>query len=253
MLLAESSIALFIMIIFYVIGQLKRDMSLVDIAWGSTIACLALGTVFFSGNLSIHHLLVVGLMVCWGVRLTVHIASRKQGKSEDPRYTALRNKWGVWQPLISFFAVFVLQALLAVIMATPALVSTTYHGPVGLIDALGIIIWFMGMTFEIVADWQLGRFAQDPANKGKVLQTGVWSLSRHPNYFGEITLWWGVCIMTLHLPFGWISLAAPLLIMVLLLYVSGIPMLERQFDTNPEYQRYKRSTNALIPWFPKKS
>lgn len=251
MILVLCCIALVIMIIFYLIGQLKRDMSIVDIAWGSTIALLALATIVLSGNASSHHLLVVGAIMIWGARLTVHIASRKWGKPEDARYTVLRNRWGKWQPLIALFAVFILQAVLAVIMATPALVSAWHVGPVVWFDLIGLSIWALGMTFEVLADLQLAAFINNPGNKGKILTTGVWSLSRHPNYFGEITLWWGVSIMTLHTNYGWISLASPLLIMFLLLYVSGIPMLERQFESNPEYQMYKKTTPALIPWFNK--
>jgi len=131
------------------------------------------------------------------------------------------------------------------------LVNHDPGGPLGFLDFLGVLVWAIGFVFEAVGDRQLLVFVKNPANAGRILQTGLWRYTRHPNYFGEATLWWGVFFIALSVPYGLFAILSPLTIDFLLLKVSGIPMLEKRWEGQPEFEDYKRRTNALVPWFPR--
>ncbi len=127
-----------------------------------------------------------------------------------------------------------------------------YAGNPGFFDLLGVLLWILGFCFEFVADWQLDRFIKNPDNRGKIMDQGLWRYSRHPNYFGEVTMWWGIYILALSVPWGWLSIIGPLTISYIILFVSGVPMTERFMEDNPAFADYKRRTSAFIPWFPGK-
>jgi len=133
-----------------------------------------------------------------------------------------------------------------------ALVNITNVPGLMVIDFCGLVIWIIGFLCEAISDQQLFAFMSNSSNKGKVMRTGLWSYSRHPNYFGEILMWWGIYIIALSVPGGWTAIIAPATITFLLVFITGIPWVEKAMGNNPEYQEYKKRTNMLIPWFPKK-
>jgi len=246
------------MTLWFVVALIKRDNSVADIAWGLGFVVVAAYTFFFRRTSLFLPVLASSLVAVWGLRLSFHIFRRNRNKGEDPRYAAWRAKWGrafVWR---SYFQVFLLQGLFMLVIALPAiLVNTTRWGvPPGArgrtIWAAGLFVWTAGFLFEAVGDAQLARFKRDPVNKGKIMDRGLWRYTRHPNYFGESLMWWGIFLIALEVPYGWATVASPVLITFLLVRVSGIPLLERRYAGNAEFQAYARRTSAFAPWFPKK-
>jgi steroid 5-alpha reductase family enzyme len=191
---------------------------------------------------------MVGL---WGLRLMVHLYIRSRGRGEDFRYRKWREQWGSTFIVRSFFQIYALQGAVVLIIASPALVIMAVPGKsLGLGDLCGVVLWMLGFVFEAVGDRQLLVFKRKPANRGKIITSGLWRYSRHPNYFGECILWWGVFIVALGSPNALWTIVSPLTINFLLLYVSGIPMLEKKYEGDPAFEDYKRRTSPLIPWFP---
>jgi steroid 5-alpha reductase family enzyme len=237
----------------YIIGLVARDNSLIDIAYGPAFVVASWGAWLSGGAAGFRPLLLLTLVTLWGVRLGVHIGLRHRGKGEDFRYRAFREAWGktlVWR---SFLQIYVLQGAVVFVVALPILLSIASPGG-GLVwtDFLGILLFGLGFFFEAVGDWQLTRFKKDPANRGRTIEEGLWRYTRHPNYFGEAVLWWGIFCIGLGSPIGLWGLISPLTICFLLLKVSGIPMLEAKYNGNPQFEAYKARTNAFFPWFPKK-
>lgn len=194
------------------------------------------------------------LVTVWGLRLGIHILVRSRGKGEDRRYAAMRERRGASFVWLSLFSVFWLQAALLVFVSLPLLAAIGAREPAGFgaLDAAGAVLFAVGFLFEAVGDAQLVRFKRDPANRGEVLDRGLWRYSRHPNYFGDATLWWGLFLFALAVPGGWRFVASPLLMTFLLLRVSGVTLLERDLsDRKPAYRDYVRRTPAFVPWFPK--
>ena len=239
----------------FAIALVLKDNSIVDIAYGLAFVLVAWSTYLVYGDGHLRQLLMLTLVTVWGLRLAGHIYLRKRGEhEEDFRYRQWRESWGktfVWR---SFLQIFMLQGAVIYLVALPImLVMDRPGGPLGLLDFLGLLIWLLGFSFEAVGDWQLLRFKQQPEHQGQIIQSGLWSLTRHPNYFGEATLWWGVLLVAISAPYGMIALISPLLIDFLLLKVSGIPMLEAKYKDNPVFKTYKLRTNAFFPWFPRTS
>jgi steroid 5-alpha reductase family enzyme len=239
------------------IGLLKKDFSIIDTAWG-----LAFVVVYFAGVVNFHHEidqrnLLIGVFVCvWAIRLSSYIFYRsiKLGK-EDYRYAAWREEWGPSANLNFYFRVFMLQAVLAAAVAYPLYLVHYYKSNISfgtILDILGSLLFIVGFLFEAIADFQKNAFKSDPANKGKVMQQGLWKYSRHPNYFGEALLWWGIFFIVINVVPWYYAIFGPLLIHFLLIKVSGVAMLEKKYDTNSEYKSYRERTNAFIPFFPKK-
>jgi steroid 5-alpha reductase family enzyme len=200
-------------------------------------------------------ILIVVVTTAWGLRLSAHLAWRNWGKGEDPRYGSWRRASGESFWIISLFKVFLLQALFLWVIALAVQYGQIPAQPAHLtwLDFLGVIIWLIGFGFESVSDWQLARFKADAANRGKVMDRGLWAYSRHPNYFGESVVWWGIFLIALSTPnSGW-TVISPLVITAVLLKMTGIPLMEKTIvDTRPGYRDYSRRTPAFIPWFPKK-
>ena len=203
-----------------------------------------------SGLAHNRQLLLLLMVAAWGLRLAIHILVRNWGREEDFRYRAWREAWGRTFVVRSFLQIYMLQGTIILVVAVPVLlVMADPGGPLGLRDAAGVLVWIVGFLFEAFGDFQLLRHVRDPALRGQVLQTGLWRFTRHPNYFGEATLWWGVLLVVLGAPRGWAGVVGPLTILFLLLKVSGIPMLEAKYRGNPAFEDYWARTSAFFPWF----
>ncbi len=238
---------------WFLLALVKKDNSLADTAWGLGFVLLAGLTFVRADEVSARRALVTSLVIVWGVRLAVHVHARNRKKGEDFRYAAWRARWGRWFVLRSYLQVFLLQGVFLLVVAWPiVLVNSTPQPRLGWRDLAGAGIWLLGFAFEAAADTELARFKRDPGNAGRVMTGGLWRYSRHPNYFGEALMWWGIFLLAVGSEAGWTALAAPLLITGLLRFVSGVPMLERTYRGNAEFQAYARRTNSFIPWFPKK-
>jgi steroid 5-alpha reductase family enzyme len=249
------AVALLFMVCVWPFSVVKKDVSIVDVFWGLTFVIIAWNTFAHAGGYLPRKILVAGLTTVWGFRLALHIFQRSLGKGEDPRYQAFRANVGNRYWIVSLVTVFGLQALLAWIISLSVQAAQTSSQPSHIVwtDIVGMLIWTVGFFFEAVGDRQLSRFKADPANKGKVMDRGLWAYTRHPNYFGESLIWWGIFIIALaDLRNVWVVLS-PLLITFLLLKVSGVALMERTIrDTKPAYKDYVENTNAFIPWFPKR-
>jgi steroid 5-alpha reductase family enzyme len=188
----------------------------------------------------------------WGLRLTLYLSIRNLGKGEDYRYQAMRRRWGRNFPFISLGTVFLLQAALMWIVSLPVQVSMANPGDPGSLAWLGLAVFALGLFFETVGDWQLARFKADPDNKGKVMDRGLWRYTRHPNYFGDFAVWWGLFLIAVaDVSMLW-TIVGPLVMSWLLLRVSGVAMLEKTIGRRrPGYEEYARTTNAFFPWKPK--
>lgn len=238
---------------WFVVSFLKKKNDVADVAWGLGFVLIAWTSFFLAGHFALRGVLVCTLVTIWGVRLALHIYSRNKGRPEDYRYVAWRKEWGKWFYLRSYFQIYILQGTLLGMVAFPVLlVNASPATPLGILDILGTLVWLFGFYFEAVGDKQLAAFIQNPANKGKLLQDGLWKYSRHPNYFGEVTEWWGLWLVALAVPGGWIGILGPITITFLILKVSGIPLLEKKMAENPAFEEYKRRTSVFVPLPPKK-
>ena len=255
--LAECAILVAVyMTAWYAAALIRKDNSIADIAWGLGFVLIAVLSYPW-GGFRFEPLLVTSLVSLWGLRLSFHIMLRNRKRGEDPRYAEWRRAWGrsfVWR---SYLQVFLLQGLFMIVIASPViLVNSLTYDPFfgadrGIWPTLGFWVWCAGFFFEAVGDAQLARFKRDPANKGRIMDRGLWRYTRHPNYFGESLMWWGIFLVALEVPFGWVTVASPALITWLLVRVSGIPLVERRYAGNPEFQNYARRTSAFVPWLPK--
>ncbi len=232
-----------------------RDASIVDSWWGPGFALIALVTFLLTpGGARPRRVLVLALTATWGLRLGAHIFARNHGTPEDPRYQAMRRSWGDRFPFASLFTVFVLQALILWVVSAPVQVAQGSAAPesLGPWDAAGVLAWAIGFFFETVGDAQLARFRADPANAGRVMDHGLWRYTRHPNYFGDACVWWGLWLIACAVPGGWLTVFSPLVMTFLLRRVSGVPMLERGMaKRRPGYDEYVRRTSPFLPWPPR--
>jgi steroid 5-alpha reductase family enzyme len=177
---------------------------------------------------------------------------RNKDRGEDFRYKNWRDSWGKYFYIRSYFQVYVLQGLLMFLISLSVVLSNLFYSeysPVFLFIGLGV--WLLGFFFETVGDYQLNKFVSNPENKGKIMKSGLWSITRHPNYFGEVTMWWGIFILCMPSVLWGVMLISPLAITFLILRVSGIPMLEKKYEGDPEFAEYKRRVSPFIPWFPR--
>lgn len=244
-----------LMLILWIVSLILRNSSIVDIFWGFGFVIAAWVYFFLTpdGFLT-RKLLITGLATIWGLRLTIHILTRNWGKPEDFRYQKWRLEHGkVWW-IRSLFQVFVLQGFLMWIISTPLIAAQYSNLPAKLtaLDYAGIILWIIGFFFETAGDLQLTNFRSNPANKGRILNTGVWRFTRHPNYFGDSAQWWAYYLFALAAG-GWWTIFSPIIMTLFLIKVSGVALLEKTLkDTKPGYREYVETTSAFIPWFPKK-
>jgi steroid 5-alpha reductase family enzyme len=248
---AAAAVLLYMLLWFAASLMLKRN-DVADVAWGGGFIVAALAAQLSRGAATDRAILVVMLVIIWGLRLALHIGMRNRGKEEDARYRKWREEWGKHVVLRSFFQIYILQGLLLLVISLPVIRAITApDAPLTLMDFLGSAVWLIGFLFEAISDWQLLQYKKDPAHKGTVITTGLWRYSRHPNYFGEVTLWWGIFLLALAAPGGWKTIIGPITITALILGVSGIPMLEKKYQGNAEFDEYKRRTSAFFPLPPK--
>jgi len=236
------------MSLWFVVSLIKKRNDVADIAWGLGFVLIAWTSFFISENYSLRSFLVNLLVSIWGLRLAWHIAIRNKGKAEDFRYLAWRKAWGSWFYLRSYLQVYLLQGTLLYLIILPVLFINKNSGSViNFIDVIGVVVWIIGFFFEVVGDTQLANFKKDPNNKGRIMQSGLWKYTRHPNYFGEVTQWWGIWLMAVNVPSAWLSIIGPLTITILILKISGIPLLEKKMENNLEFAEYKKRTSIFIP------
>lgn len=262
LLVALFALALY-MCMAFVISLIRKDNGTADVAYGWGFVLVAWVT-YALGVQSATGLLVSFLATVWAARLSIHIYLRNRGKPEDFRYKAWRDAWGKTFVVRSFLQVYMLQGLVIFVVALPLSLLNIYAdssfatGIASSLVALGLVAWLVGFYFEAVGDYQLARFMRNPENKGKIMDQGLWKYTRHPNYFGESVMWWGIAlasaatlsatgnVLLMIAPF-----AGPVLITYLLLKVSGVPMLEARFAGNPLWEEYKRKTSVFIPLPPR--
>ena len=250
-------IALYLILLFgFVAWQfsvMRKDVSIVDSLW--SLFFLLAGIVFAvsAQPLSERGLLVMVLLAAWSLRLSIFITARNWGEPEDSRYQAIRANNRPNFTFKSLYIVFGLQGVLAWVIALPLFPAITQDSPLSALDVAATVLWLIGFIFEAGGDHQLARFKRDPNNKGRVLDTGLWRYTRHPNYFGDFCIWWAFYLFALSAG-GWWSIVSPLLMSFLLLKVSGVAMLESTIsERRPKYADYIRRTNAFFPGPPKGS
>ena len=249
--------ALIALLVFTAAGWLvslfKRNVNIVDGMWPLMFLIAALCYAVTLDSQSSRSLLVLSLVLLWSLRLSAHIFRRNWGEDEDYRYQRIRANNSPNFAFKSLYIVFGLQALLAWIISMPLLPAISSAQALGLLDLAGIALWLLGFFFEIVGDWQLARFRGAPDSKGKVLDTGLWRYTRHPNYFGDFCVWWGYYLIAVSAG-GWWTVLSPLLMSFLLLKVSGVALLERDIgERRPQYAEYMARTNAFFPGSRRKS
>jgi steroid 5-alpha reductase family enzyme len=243
-----------LMMALWLVSVTLQDASIVDIFWGPGFGVAALTYFTLSEGWEGRKLLMLALTLIWGLRLGLHLYRRNHGKGEDYRYRQFRQHYGpqrYWW--VSFFQVFLLQGALMWVISAPLLAAQFSRAPntLTLLDALGTLVWLIGFGFETIGDWQLAQFKANPANRGRVLNTGLWRYTRHPNYFGDACVWWGLWLIACSVPWGWLTAFAPALMTFLLVRVSGVALLEKNLGQRPGYREYVESTSAFVPWPPK--
>ena len=240
--------------LLWLVSLLMNDSSIADIFWGTGFVLVAWAAFLVADGLDGRRLLLMLLPSLWGVRLTSYLAWRNLGKGEDRRYTAMREKWGSRWWWWSYVQVFVFQGLLIWVVSLPIQAAQVPATPdLGWMAAAGSAVWLVGVLFEGIADLQLSRFKADPGNRGEVMDRGLWRYSRHPNYFGNFLVWWGIWIVAAEAGVYW-TVVGPLVMSFLLLRVSGVAMLERTItERRPAYADYVRTTSAFLPRPPRKA
>ena len=236
----------------WVVSLVLRNASIVDITWGLGFVVVAWVSALRADAASGAASVLVAMVTVWGLRLGVYLFWRNHGNGEDYRYVAMRRRWGKRFWLISLATVFVLQGALMWIVSLPvqvAHVGDARDGALaGVALVIGLALYAIGLLFEVVGDAQLARFKADPTNEGKVMRSGLWRYTRHPNYFGDACVWWGVGIVAQAVTGTWWALLGPLVMNILLLRVSGVALLERSLrKRKPDYAEYVRTTSAFVP------
>ena len=241
------------MSLWFAVSLIKKRNDVADVAWGLGFVLMVWASFFLSSGSGTRGIVVGALVSIWGLRLAWHIHTRSKGKAEDYRYQAWRKEWGKWFYIRSYFQVYLLQGAFLFLIVLPVLMINKNTGSaLGLFDLFGAIVWLFGFYFEAVGDAQLARFIKNPENKGRLMQSGLWAYTRHPNYFGEVTQWWGIWLVALSVSGGWLGIIGPITITFLILKVSGIPMLEKKMAEHPDFVDYKIRVSVLIPLLPKK-
>lgn len=246
-----SILTVFVFMTVCWIGALiKKRNDIADVAWGLGFIVLTV-VLFLQSNTNLKTYVLLFMVMVWGIRLAVHIGLRHRGKPEDKRYAKMREGWK-YKTLQSYTHVFLTQGFFLLLVGTPIMLFFLEPQPIiQWYNWVGLIIWGFGFLYEAISDYQLTKFIKNPLNKGTIMRYGLWRYTRHPNYFGEITSWWGLYVFTLFTPFWYLGIIGPITITLLILGVSGIPMLEKHYEGNSEYDEYKKTTSAFFPLPPK--
>lgn len=237
----------------WLLSTVRKDVSIVDSIWSLMFLVASAVYAYYAPQYSWQEKLLLGMLLIWAIRLSVHLTWRNWGEPEDRRYQAIREKYQPDFALKSLFIIFGFQAVLAWLVSLPLWAALAYGHSFSAWNIAGISLWLVGMLFETIADWQLARFRSSAANRNKVMDRGLWRYSRHPNYFGECLIWWGFYLFAVNAG-AWWSILSPLLMTWLLLKFSGVVMLEETIrQRRPAYADYIARTNAFIPWLPRAS
>ncbi len=252
LLVAVSTIAV-LMTVTWVVSVIKRDASIVDPIWGLGFVLVAWAVRATVDGNPTRQWILVALTTIWGLRLSIYLYWRNHGSGEDFRYQAMRRHWGDRFWWVSLFTVFALQGTLMWIVSLPVQLGQVPDDPgIGVLGVLGILVWTVGITFEAVGDAQLVRFKADPANRGLVMDRGLWRYTRHPNYFGDACVWWGIALVAAESGLGAIGLLGALTMTVFLRRVSGVTLLEKGMaKRRPGYEDYVARTSPFVPRRPK--
>jgi steroid 5-alpha reductase family enzyme len=245
---------LIMMTLLWIVSAIVKNVSIVDLFWG--LGFVLTGGFYFlnTGGLDLRKLIVLILTAVWGLRLSLYLAWRNIGEGEDFRYKQFRKKYGKKYWWLSFFQTFLLQGILMWLISAPLLAAQFYGRdiPFGLLDILGCLFWLTGIIFEAGGDFQMARFRSDPSNKGKVMDHGLWNITRHPNYFGDTMVWWGYAMFSIAAG-SYISVLGSVLMTFLIIKISGVGLLEKSLvNKKPGYREYMARTSSFFPWFPKK-
>jgi len=237
---------------WFIISLIKKRNDIADTAWGLGFVLLAWVSFFKAGYKNPIGFLISSLVTIWGLRLSWHIYNRNKQKTEDSRYLGWRKAWGDWFYLRSYAQIYLLQGCFLYCIALSVLViNNSPKLSMDILTLCGLGIWALGFLCEAISDWQLAQFINDPNNKGRLMTSGLWAYSRHPNYFGEVTQWWGIWVVTLQTPHAWLAIISPLTITFLILKISGIPLLEKSMEGHPDFPAYKKRVSMFIPLPPK--
>jgi len=255
-LFSQSALIILVLVtLLWIWSVFIKNVSIVDIFWGFGFVVVNAFYVFNSGELNARKILILTLVSIWGFRLAMYLAYRNIGKGEDFRYQEFRRNYGskrYWW--FSFFQTFLLQGGLIMIISLPLLgiSSSASSGDLNVLDYLGVVVWLIGFVFEAGGDFQLMRFKKNIENKGKVLNTGFWKYTRHPNYFGDSAVWWAYAIFSIAAGSYW-QIIGSIIMTLLIIKISGVSLLEKTLkNTKPQYSDYIEKTNSFFPWFPKK-
>lgn len=240
------------MTIWFCVGVYANRYDIADTAWGLGFVAIAWLAYFITGSRGSIKTVAVILVTIWGLRLAFHITKRNLNKPEDERYKAMRKNWKKFPTIQAYVSIFILQGLLLLVVSLPVIAIMASNASASILTWLGFTVWIGGIVFEAIADRQLRNFiANEKSPKNSVMNKGLWKYSRHPNYFGEVTLWWGAAIVALSLG-SWQGMLGALMITYLITQVSGIPLLEKRYEHDDAYQKYAEKTSRLIPQLPKK-
>jgi len=258
-----SAIALVLfMHIPFLIGTALKNNGVIDSFYPLGFVVLIWTSFILMGTFGIHQIIVTILVTLWGARLAIHVTNRNWGKPEDKRYRNMRERFGDEVILKSYLRIYLFQSLIIFLVAFPALFINSNPSPeLAFMNwstftlVLGGVIWVIGFYFEAVGDYQLAHFLKQPENKGKIMDQSVWKYTQHPNYFGEVTMWWGIWVIStgIYFPWGFITVFGPIIINFMIINVSGVRLLKKGFEGNDEYAKYQRRTPQFIPWKPKKN
>jgi steroid 5-alpha reductase family enzyme len=238
------------MVLLWLVSLRLKDASIVDIFWGLGFVLIAWAT-FVVATRDLRSFLLVAMTTIWGLRLAVYLAWRNHGKGEDTRYKAMRDYRGNTFWWVSLITVFGLQGAVMWLISLPIQIGQADETPLSVLNYAGVIVWVIGFLFESLGDYQLARFKSAPQAKGKVMDQGLWRYTRHPNYFGNSLIWWGIFWVSASSSTLWLAIS-PILMTFLLLKVSGVALLEKSLaNRSGEYRDYIGRTSSFIPWPPK--
>jgi steroid 5-alpha reductase family enzyme len=269
LIIIYTVIVLFLYIfIACVVGTIKKNWGTMDIFYGPAYFVVAITSLYLTykyvGLISIRQIIVTILVLLWAIRLATHVFIRNRGKPEDRRYAFMRKRWKEKDKNIfikSFTNIYLFQGLVIFIVVFPTLWINVNENPqiINFLDFsgitlwVGLIVWLIGFYFESVGDYQLFKFLKNPNRTKKVMDEGLWKYTQHPNYFGEVTMWWGIYIIALAIPWGFITIFGPAYITFQIINVSGVRLLNKIHEGDDEFAEYRKKTSTFIPWFPKKN
>ncbi len=236
-------------LLFFIVGTIIKNNSIVDIGWGFGFVLTVWVLFFISKDYTVSKIIVNTMVTIWGLRLFYTILKRNLFKEEDFRYKNWRKEWGKYVIPRAFFQVYMFQGLFMLTVGVGAFYVNIYDIAFSWLMVIGVVIWIIGFYFEAKGDYELKQHIKNSENRGKLLTTGLWKYTRHPNYFGEAVMWWGIFLVIIISDLSlWYLAISPIIITFLLRFVSGVPMLERKMSKKPGWDEYAKKTSAFIPF-----